>query len=164
MAGSHYQTYRTEVRFDRYLPHKVDTFCSCPVSFRCKHAVAVILQSNYEQSQVDEQKTQSYREKYRSTPLKPGWNELPRQPARVQRRPPKSAWFIFLIPKHDLGVSRFPFARSGHGKPGGSPRVPAAWPGVARIWNMIVRNTFRTTISRRSPGLMPAPQRIAWNL
>lgn len=63
VAGSHQQTYRTEVRFDRYIPHKIDTFCSCPVSFRCKHAVAVILQANYEQSQVDERKIQNDREK-----------------------------------------------------------------------------------------------------
>lgn len=52
VVGSQSRAYRTEVRFDRYMPHKVDTFCSCPVSFRCKHAVAVILQANYDQTLV----------------------------------------------------------------------------------------------------------------
>lgn len=50
VAGSQSRGYRTEVRFDRYMPYKIDTFCSCPVSFHCKHAVAVILQANYDQT------------------------------------------------------------------------------------------------------------------
>ena len=49
VAGSQRQHYITEVRFDRYLPGKINTFCSCPVGFRCKHAAAVILQANYEE-------------------------------------------------------------------------------------------------------------------
>ena len=49
VAGSQRQHYITEVRFDRYLPGKISTFCSCPVGFRCKHAAAVILQANYEE-------------------------------------------------------------------------------------------------------------------
>lgn len=57
VAGSQSQTYRTEVRFDRYMPYKVATFCSCPVSFCCKHAVAVILQANYDQSLAGETNT-----------------------------------------------------------------------------------------------------------
>ena len=48
VSGSQRQLYITEVRFDRYLPGKINTFCSCPVGFRCKHAVAVILQANHE--------------------------------------------------------------------------------------------------------------------
>jgi hypothetical protein len=47
VAGSQSQAYRTEVRFDRYTPYPINTFCSCPVSVHCKHAVAVILQANY---------------------------------------------------------------------------------------------------------------------
>jgi len=50
VSGSQFRTYRTEVRFDRYMPYKIDTFCSCPVSFHCKHAVAVIMQANYHQN------------------------------------------------------------------------------------------------------------------
>ncbi len=56
VAGSQHQNYRTEVRFDRYMPRKIETFCSCPVSFYCKHAVAVILQANYDQALADETK------------------------------------------------------------------------------------------------------------
>jgi len=48
VAGSHYQQYQTEVRFDRYTPYRIDTLCSCPVGFHCKHAVAVIFQANHE--------------------------------------------------------------------------------------------------------------------
>lgn len=50
VAGSHRQLYTTEVRFDRYLPERIQTFCSCPVGFQCKHAVAIILQANYEEN------------------------------------------------------------------------------------------------------------------
>ena len=51
VAGSQSRAYRTEVRFDRYMPYKIDTFCSCPVGFHCKHAVAMIFQANYNQKQ-----------------------------------------------------------------------------------------------------------------
>ena len=61
VIGSQHQAYRTEVRFDRYTPYRVDTYCSCPVGFQCKHAAAVILQANYEQSQVDAQKAEGHR-------------------------------------------------------------------------------------------------------
>lgn len=47
VTGSQSRAYRTEVRFDRYMPYKIDTVCSCPVGVHCKHAVAVILQANY---------------------------------------------------------------------------------------------------------------------
>jgi len=49
VSGSQRQLYITEVRFDRYLPGKISSFCSCPVGIRCKHAAAVILQANYEE-------------------------------------------------------------------------------------------------------------------
>jgi len=48
VEGSQRQPYVTEVRFDRYLPQKVISVCSCPVRNLCKHAVAVILQGNYD--------------------------------------------------------------------------------------------------------------------
>src|SRR5690606_15819567 len=48
VSGSQRQLYITEVRFDRYLPGKISSFCSCPVGIRCKHTAAVILQANYE--------------------------------------------------------------------------------------------------------------------
>lgn len=49
VSGSQRQLYITEIRFDRYVPGKISTFCSCPVGIRCKHAVAVILQANYDE-------------------------------------------------------------------------------------------------------------------
>lgn len=61
VAGSHYQQYQTVVRFDRYTPYKIDTFCSCPVSFQCKHAVAVIFQANHDAAMVDASKVQEAR-------------------------------------------------------------------------------------------------------
>ncbi|HET8800775.1 MAG TPA: DEAD/DEAH box helicase [Marinobacter sp.] len=61
VAGSQYQQYQTEVRFDRYLPYKIDTYCSCPVGFHCKHAVAVIFQANYEATMVGAGQTQNAR-------------------------------------------------------------------------------------------------------
>ena len=44
-AGSRNQTYRTEVYFSAVGPQWEisDTYCSCPIGFECKHAVALLL-------------------------------------------------------------------------------------------------------------------------
>ena len=50
VVGNRPQAYRTEVRFDRYTPSKINTYCTCPVGVHCKHAVAVIHQANYNET------------------------------------------------------------------------------------------------------------------
>ena len=81
VIGSQHQAYRTEVRFDRYTPYRVDTYCSCPVGFQCKHAAAVILQANYEQSQVDAQKAEGHRNRATGHTAETWLARLPRPPA-----------------------------------------------------------------------------------
>jgi hypothetical protein len=102
VVGRRNQSYRTEVRYDRYMPSKVQTFCSCPVTFHCKHAVAVILQANHEQALAEEDASAGQTPTYGSGLSAQTWLEWIASVASLPVRPASPECLVYIITNHNI--------------------------------------------------------------
>jgi uncharacterized Zn finger protein len=92
VVGNRPQAYRTEVRFDRYTPSKINTYCTCPVGVHCKHAVAVIHQANYNETLASSTTDSKSPKAATETTPKPGWSkQLQPHPTRPGLKAPNAS-------------------------------------------------------------------------